>query len=74
MLVLWIILLLSGVFHFILIMLLKRLKKDYLYFKGQRGIDEEYKAWRTLILQAIFENFMVFVVIAVVIFTILTGR
>lgn len=74
MLVLWIILLLSGVFHFILIMLLKRLKKDYLYFKGQRGIDEEYKAWRTLILQAIFENFMVFVVIAVIIFTILTGR
>lgn len=74
MLVLWIILLLSGVLHFILIMLLKRLKKDYLYFKGQRGIDEEYKAWRTLILQAIFENFMVFVVIAVIIFTILTGR
>ena len=37
-------------------------------------IDEEYKAWRTLILQAIFENFMVFVVIAVIIFTILTGR
>lgn len=74
MLALWIIFLLSAVFHFILIKALKRLRSDYLYFKGQRGIDEEYKAWRTLILQAIFENFMVFVVIAVIIFTILTGR
>lgn len=74
MLALWIIFLLSAVFHFILIKALKRLRNDYLYFKGQRGIDEEYKAWRTLVLQAIFENFMVFVVIAVIIFTILTGR
>lgn len=74
MLVLWIILLLSAVFHFILVKALKRLRNDYLHFKDQRGIDEEYKAWRTLILQAIFENFMVFVVIAVIIFTILTGR
>jgi hypothetical protein len=74
MLALWIILLLSAVFHFILVKALKRLRNDYLHFKAQRGIDEEYKAWRTLILQAIFENFMVFVVIAVVIFTILTGR
>lgn len=74
MLVLWIILLLSVVFHFILVKALKRLRNDYLHFKGQRGIDEEYKAWRTLILQAIFENFMVFVVIAVIIFTVLTGR
>lgn len=74
MLVLWIILLLSAVFHFILVKAFKRLRNDYLHFKGQRGIDEEYKAWRTLVLQAIFENFMVFVVIAVIIFTILTGR
>ena len=69
MIILYILLILSTVFHFILVRALKRLKKDYLYFKGQRGIDEEYKAWRTLILQAIFENFMVFIVLAIIIYT-----
>ena len=69
MIILYIILLLSGVVHFILVLALKRLKRDYFYFKGQRGIDEEYKAWRTLILQAIFKNFMVFVVLAIIVFT-----
>lgn len=74
MIVLFIILLFSGIFHFILVKAIKRLKRDYLYFKGQRGIDEEYKAWRTLILQAMFENFMVFIVLAIIIFTILLER
>lgn len=69
MIILYILIILSAVFHFILVRVLKRLKKDYLYFKGQRDIDEEYKAWRTLILQAIFENFMVFIVLAIIIYT-----
>lgn len=68
---LWILLFISAVIHFLLIASIKKLRKDYKYFKGQRGIDEEYKAWRSLLLRAVFENLMLFLFDALIIYTLI---
>ena len=73
MLCLWILLLITVVIHFLLTALIKKLRKDYQYFKKQRGIDEEYKAWRSLLLRAVFENLMIFLFVAIIIYTLCVG-
>lgn len=72
--VLWLIAIVSASFHVFLIKSLRRLKRDYMYFKNERGIEEEYLAWRGFFLRAIIKNCMVFVAIVIIIFVNYTER